>query len=147
MQVVRAGYLLGNAHDLAAVAHLVVIPDIEVGAVAVDDGGLRIEDAGRTRTDEVRRHHFRGVGVVDLILQVGVQRDLAQELVDLFLARGLFQRQAEDAMDTFGVGTRIELPVSLPSSSGSALATALAAPVSVMTMLSTAERPRRSALW
>ena len=50
-------------------------------------------------------------------------------------------------MDTSGVGTRMELPVSLPSSSGSALATALAAPVSVITMFSAAERPRRSPLW
>ena len=50
-------------------------------------------------------------------------------------------------MDTFGVGTRMELPVSLPASSGSALATALAAPVSVITMFSAAERPRRSPLW
>ena len=39
-------------------------------------------------------------------------------------------------METSGMGTRIELPVSCPVSSGSALATALAAPVSVMTMLS-----------
>ena len=51
------------------------------------------------------------------------------------------------ASETSGVGTRMELPVSLPSSSGSALATALAAPVSVMTMFSAAERPRRSPLW
>ncbi|CSC45037.1 Uncharacterised protein [Vibrio cholerae] len=51
------------------------------------------------------------------------------------------------AIDTFGVGTRIELPVSLPVNSGSALATALAAPVSVSTILSDAARPRRSPLW
>jgi hypothetical protein len=49
-------------------------------------------------------------------------------------------------MDTFGVGTRIALPVSLPLSCGSTLATALAAPVSVITMFSGALRPRRSAL-
>ena len=50
-------------------------------------------------------------------------------------------------MDTLGVGTRIALPVSLPSSWGSTLATAFAAPVSVITMLRAALRPRRSALW
>ncbi len=49
-------------------------------------------------------------------------------------------------MDTSGVGTRIALPVSLPFITGSALATALAAPVSVMTMFRAAERPRRSPL-
>ncbi|MNP72224.1 hypothetical protein D3C76_1687310 [compost metagenome] len=51
------------------------------------------------------------------------------------------------AIDTFGVGTRIALPVSLPLSTGSALAAAVAAPVSVMTMFSGAARPRRLPLW
>ncbi len=50
-------------------------------------------------------------------------------------------------METSGVGTRIELPERRPASSGSALATAFAAPVSVRTMFSAAERPRRSPLW
>src|SRR5690606_28337502 len=58
-----------------------------------------------------------------------------------------FRFSARMAMDTFGVGTRMALPVSRPFSSGSALATALAAPVSVITMFSGAERPRRSPLW
>ena len=43
-------------------------------------------------------------------------------------------------MDTFGVGTRIALPVSLPFSTGRALAAAVAAPVSVITMFSGALR-------
>jgi hypothetical protein len=51
------------------------------------------------------------------------------------------------AIDTSGTGTRIELPVIRALRSGSALATAEAAPVSVMTMLSGADRPRRSDLW
>ncbi len=51
------------------------------------------------------------------------------------------------AIDTSGVGTRIELPVMVALRSGSAFATAEAAPVSVMTMFSGAERPRRSPLW
>ncbi len=50
-------------------------------------------------------------------------------------------------MDTFGVGTRIALPVSLPFRTGSALETALAAPVSVITMFRAALRPRRLPLW
>ena len=41
-------------------------------------------------------------------------------------------------MDTFGVGTRIALPVSFPLSWGKALDTAFAAPVSVITILSAA---------
>ena len=51
------------------------------------------------------------------------------------------------ASETFGTGTRMALPVSFPASSGSAFTTAVAAPVSVITMLSGAERPRRSFLW
>ncbi len=51
------------------------------------------------------------------------------------------------AIETSGTGTRMELPVIVASRSGSALATAEAAPVSVITMLSGAERPRRSELW
>ena len=50
-------------------------------------------------------------------------------------------------METSGVGTRMELPLSLPPSSGSALAAAVAAPVSVSTMFSGAARPRRGPLW
>jgi hypothetical protein len=41
----------------------------------------------------------------------------------------------------------MELPVSLPASSGSALATASAAPVSAITMFSDADLPRRWPLW
>ncbi len=57
------------------------------------------------------------------------------------------RRRLRIAIDTSGTGTRIELPVIGAFRSGSALATAEAAPVSVMTMLSGAERPRRSDLW
>lgn len=57
------------------------------------------------------------------------------------------RRRLRMAIETSGTGTRIELPVIGALRSGSALATAEAAPVSVITMLSGAERPRRSALW
>jgi hypothetical protein len=53
------------------------------GMVAVDDGGLGVEHTGRARAHEVSGDHFGGAGVVDLALQVGVQGDLAHELVDL----------------------------------------------------------------
>ena len=67
---------------------------------------------------------------------------------------GLFERNEPKptdfrfitAIETLGVGTRIALPVSLPPNSGSALATALAAPVEVITIFIGALRPRRSAL-
>jgi len=43
--------------------------------------------------------------------------------------------------DTVGVGTRNDMPVSLPFTSGSTSATALAAPVVDGMMLSAADRP------
>ena len=46
------------------------------------------------------------------------------------------------AIETFGIGTRTALPVNFPASSGTALTTALAAPVSVKTMFKAADLPR-----
>ena len=45
--------------------------------------------------------------------------------------------------DTFGVGTRSAMPLSLPLSCGKTSATALAAPVEVGTMFKAAARARR----
>ena len=58
----------------------------------------------------------------------------------------VFNCRCKRAIDTLGVGTRIALPVSLPLSSGIALATAFAAPVEVKTILSGALLPRLSPL-
>ena len=51
------------------------------------------------------------------------------------------------AMETLGTGTRIELPVSLPASSGNNFPTELVAFDSVNTMFSGALRPLRSFEW
>ncbi len=45
------------------------------------------------------------------------------------------------AKETSGVGTRIAFPVNFPARSGNTFATALAAPVSVITIFIGAERP------
>src|SRR5450755_1822821 len=60
---------------------------------------------------------------------------LISSLVVLRLATNL-----RSTTDTFGVGTRIETPSSLPSSSGSTRPTALAAPVVVGIIDSAADR-------
>ena len=49
--------------------------------------------------------------------------------------------------DTFGVGTRMAMPSSLPFNSGSTSPTAAAAPVVVGIIESPAERARRRSLW
>ena len=51
-------------------------------------------------------------------------------------------RNLKSTTETFGVGTRIETPSSLPLSSGSTRPTALAAPVVVGIIESAAARPR-----
>ncbi len=63
--------------------------------------------------------------------------------VDLVLARGLsWRRNLKSITETFGVGTRIETPSSLPFSSGSTRPTALAAPVEVGIIDNAAARAR-----
>ena len=55
----------------------------------------------------------------------------------------LFTSKFKIANEPFGTGTLMAFEVSLPSSCGKALLTALPAPVSVITILSAAARPRR----
>ena len=62
---------------------------------------------------------------------------LISSLLVAFLATNL-----KSITETFGVGTRIETPSSLPLSSGSTRPTALAAPVEVGIMYSAAARAR-----
>ena len=64
-------------------------------------------------------------------------------VVDLLLAWSRFlATNLKSTTETFGVGTRIETPSSLPLSSGSTRPTALAAPVEVGIMVSAAARAR-----
>ena len=95
----------------------------------------------KSRGDDLGR-----VGVVDLVPQRRVQRDVPQVAVDLVLGGAVSRLRLRIASETLGVGTRMALPVSLPCSSGSTLATALAAPVSVMTMFSAARAAAAVAL-
>ena len=55
-------------------------------------------------------------------------------------------RNVRSTSDTFGVGTRTEMPSNLPFSSGSTRPTAFAAPVVVGIIDSAAARPRRQSL-
>ena len=62
--------------------------------------------------------------------------------VDVFLSTSA----ARSTTETFGVGTRIAMPSSLPFSSGSTSPTAIAAPVVVGMIDSAAARARRRSL-
>src|ERR1700679_889372 len=66
-------------------------------------------------------------------------------LISSYLA-GLANRQVKSTTDTSGVGTRKDMPVSLPLSSGITLPTALAAPVEEGIMFCPAPRPPRQSL-
>ena len=65
--------------------------------------------------------------------------------LDFFVGRCFSRRTVRSTTDTFGVGTRNAIPVSLPFSSGSTLPTALAAPVEDG-MMFCAARGRRASL-
>ena len=70
----------------------------------------------------------------DDVLLVPSRSEVHPAQVDISSRLVAFSRvRLRMAMDTLGVGTRMALPVSLPLSTGSALAAAVAAPVSVMT--------------
>src|SRR5690606_24505934 len=64
---VDPGHVFHHAHDLAAVAELVVVPDVQHDPVVHADGRFRIDHAGIARTDEIGRHHFLGLDEIDLL--------------------------------------------------------------------------------
>src|SRR5215471_6354238 len=66
-------------------------------------------------------------------------------LISSYLA-DLANRHVKSTTDTFTVGTRNDIPVNLPLSSGITLPTALAAPVLEGMMLEAAARPPRQSL-
>src|SRR5690625_3310792 len=77
-----AGELFNNADDLVGVAELVVIPDIKHKMLARGDGCKPIDYTSVGGTNEVAGDYLRGGDVGDLLAQVGVQGNIAQEVVD-----------------------------------------------------------------
>jgi len=78
LEEVHVGHVLKDAHDLAAVTKLVVVPDVEHRVLAIGDSRLGINDTGVAVADEVGGDHFGGVDVVDLLLERGIQGHAAQ---------------------------------------------------------------------
>src|SRR5690606_9811769 len=91
-----ASQLVDDAHDLGAVTCLIVIPHVQNHTAAIHDGGLSVDDTRVTGAHEVRGNHFRRVHVIDLLLQVGIQGRLAQEVVDFLDAGFALQVQVQD---------------------------------------------------
>src|SRR5690625_4055465 len=77
-----AGELFDNADDLVGVAELVVIPDIKHKVLPRSDGCKPIDYTSVGGTNEVAGDYLRGGDVGDLLAQVGVQGNIAQEVVD-----------------------------------------------------------------
>ena len=71
-QELHVGHVLQDTNDLAAIAKLVVVPDIHHCVIAVGDGRFSIDDARMTVPDEIRRDHFGRVDEIDLLLVSGV---------------------------------------------------------------------------
>ena len=88
--------MLHNPDDLAGVAELVVVPEVEDRVVALDLGGSGVHDRGVARADEVAGDRVGRADEVDLALERRGQRHVAEVAEDL-VAGGLApQPQAED---------------------------------------------------
>ena len=80
----RFRHPLDHADDLARIAELVVVPDIEDDVVvALGLGRQPVDDPRAAAPHEVGRDDLRRFHVVDLLAQPGVQRRLPQEGVHL----------------------------------------------------------------
>src|SRR5690625_7443270 len=77
-----AGDLFDNTYDLVGLAELVVIPDIKHKVLPRSDGCKPIDYTSVGGTNEVAGDYLRGGDVGDLLAQVGVQGNIAQEAVD-----------------------------------------------------------------
>src|SRR5690625_2937458 len=90
-----AGDLFDNTYDLVGLAELVVIPDIKHKVLPRSDGGKSIDYTSVGGTNEVTGDYLRGGDVGDLLAQVGVQRNIAQEVVDFFYVHVLGKLQVQ----------------------------------------------------
>ena len=125
-----------------AIAPLVVVPRDNLQHVIAHDHGERgVNGGGDVGASEIARHErFVGDGEDALELAIG---GFAEGLVDFIGGDLLGGLDDEIDDETFGVGTRSAMPLSLPLSCGKTSATALAAPVEVGTMFKAAARARR----
>ena len=112
--VADAGHLLDHAHDLIAVSGLVVVPDVEDAAGAVQNGGLRIDDTGAVGADDVTRDDLVAGGEVDLVAQRRIERQFTKIGVQLVGFGGAAQLQIEDGqrelVDIKRFDTRRDIP-------------------------------------
>src|SRR5690554_6356069 len=94
--------VLQHAHYLAAVAKLVVIPDVKHHLFATGNGGFCIDDSGMTIANEIGRHHFGRVNIVDLLLVGRVERHVTQVVVERLGIGCAAQRQVKDRYGEVG---------------------------------------------
>uniref|UniRef100_A0A0N4ZIW0 NAD-specific glutamate dehydrogenase n=1 Tax=Parastrongyloides trichosuri TaxID=131310 RepID=A0A0N4ZIW0_PARTI len=101
---VGACHALEHADHLARVAVLVVVPDVENHGLVGRDGREAVHDAGAVRADEVGRDDLGGLDVVDLLTQLGVQRNATQVVVRLVAVCRTLQRQVQHGHRDIGGG-------------------------------------------
>src|SRR5690606_24903375 len=94
-RVLHARDVLDDPDDLAGVAELVVVPEVEDRVVALDLQGARVHDRRVARADEVAGDRVGGADEVDLALQRRGERDVAQVVQDLLAVRGPAQAEVE----------------------------------------------------
>src|SRR3989344_1905075 len=93
---VDPSHVFHHANDLAAVAELVVVPHVQHNTVVLGNGRFRVHHTGVARANEVGGDLFLGVDEVDLLMQIGVQRHVAQVLVHLVASSGFLKVQVEN---------------------------------------------------
>merc|ERR1712023_194837 len=130
LRSVDLGHVLDEINHPARVAPLVVVPGHELHERGVQhDARLGIEGAGDGARLEIGGHE-------SLVA-------VAQESLHVAFSSS----QVRSTTETSIVGTRKAMPVSLPATSGTTLATALAAPVEEGMMLPDAARPPRQSFF
>ena len=136
--------LLRKTQNLPRVTVFIVVPNVKYNAPTV--AGASKTDADGLPTTSLNTSSLANEYS---ICSTNCPFNAAWRIVSLIssLVVGLFRCKFKTANETFGVGTRIALPVNLSVNSGKTRAIASSAPVSVITKLRAAERPRRNFLW
>lgn len=123
----------------------IVVPAYNLSHTRANHHGGQAVDDGAQRAAVVITGYQRFVAVAHNTFEFAFSSFL-KHCIDFFGSGVFCSRTVRSVMETFGVGTRIAKPFSLPFSSGRTRATAFAAPVVVGMMEQAAARARRRSL-
>ena len=127
------------------ITNFVIVPGNEFDKfVCQSNAGLSIKNGSERAAEEVRRYK-RFIGITEDTFEFAFCCFLNGS-ADFVIRCRFLQVDRKVYDETSRVGTRMDMPVSLPSSSGMTLPTALAAPVVEGMIFPVAARPPRQSL-